>query len=153
MYFFEAEVYKSGYNYLVDLPTGICEKFNKGGYIPVRGVVKNEPFKSSLAPRQGEKFVMFLNSEIRKKAQISESDFVNIEIECDPESRDIEIAEDVEQILKETQECWQKFISMSPAHRRELLLWIYDAKQIETRLRRIKKAIHHISKRKKVNNS
>jgi hypothetical protein len=149
MEFFKAVVYKTGYTYQVDLPPELCKKFRQGSFVPVKGIINNEPYLSSLAPRKNHNFILFLNSNIRKRANISVGDTIEIGVEYDSDSREIDITEDVEIILKENGNTWQKFLSFTPSHRRELLLWVYDAKRPETRLKRIEKMIKHLSERKR----
>lgn len=149
MIIFRAEIYKSGYNYSIDINSDVSEliKSCQLNYIPVKGNVKGCSFKGTLIPRKENKYVMYLNSEIRKKAKLIVGDSIEIEIEFDPESRELPIPEDLELILKENIGNWQKFISLSPSHRRELLLFIKDAKHTETRLHRIYKAIDHLAEK------
>jgi hypothetical protein len=64
---FSAKIFKTGYNYAVKIPLNIQSEFVKSGYIPVRGMLNNELFKSTLIPRKENKYEMFLNAEIRKK--------------------------------------------------------------------------------------
>jgi hypothetical protein len=144
---FISTIYKEGPNYLIEVPKKIGLSFRRSGYIPVRGKIQGKSFKSTLVNRRNERFVMFLNIDIRKSASIEESDVVKAFIEFDPEPRDIAIPEDVELLLSENRIVYSTFLNMSAAHRNEILRYILEAKEPETRLRRIKKMIDYILSR------
>jgi hypothetical protein len=138
-YTFSSEIFKVAMNYAVSIPEHISRSINKKGHIPVKGKVNDLAFKGTMVPRKGGRHILYLNSEIRKKAGIDEFDTVHIEIEYDSESREIPIPEDVEMIFRENSDDWETFIHMVPSYRREILSYILEAKTPETRLRRIHK--------------
>jgi hypothetical protein len=143
----KAEIYKAGYNYSVDIRIDLDEFPQKSGYIQVKGIIKGIEFKATLIPRKDNFYSMFLNSEIRSKALLKTGDVIEIAIEFDPDSREIRIPEDLEVILKENEENWQKFINLSSSHRREMLQFLSDAKKVETRVNRINKIIYFLNQR------
>lgn len=55
----------------------------------------------------------------------------------------MEIPEDLELIMSENREVWQRFLGFSQARRNELLKYLATAKRPETRLKRIEKIIEH----------
>jgi len=68
-------------------------------------------------------------------------------IDLDDRPRVVELARDVEAAYKRAG-VLSKFRAMSYSHQREYALWIEDAKQAETRRRRIDKAVEEIKKKK-----
>lgn len=143
MYKFEAEVFRKGYITFVWVPEKVSQAFNKKGHIPVKGIIKDISFKGMLGPRQGGRHILFLNADFRKSAQINVGDFIETELEYDPGSRAMEVPEDLELIMSENREVWQRFLDFSQARRNELLKYLATAKRPETRLKRIEKIIEH----------
>ena len=134
---FSATIYRSGINYQVDIPENITLEMGERKYIPVRGTVDGNKFRATLIPRKGNRHVLYINSELRRKAGVGVNNTVKVEFEHDPDSREIELPLDVELIFSENPLVLEKFLSISPSHRRELLKYIIAAKREETRLKRI----------------
>lgn len=143
MYLFKSILYRSSYNYQIDVPDEISIEMGLRKYIPVKGHANKHEFKATLIPRKYNRHVLFLNSEIRRKAKIKDGDNVDIVIEFDAESREIPIPEDVELIFSESAMVFETFSKLSPSQRRELLKYILMAKREETRLKRIE----HVARR------
>jgi hypothetical protein len=144
---FISTIYKEGVNYLIEVPKEIGLTFKRSGYIPVRGKIQGKFFKSTMVNRRNQKFVLFLNADIRLTTSLNEYDVVKVSLEFDPEPRDIAIPEDVELLMSEKRIVYSTFLNMSAAHRNEILKFILEAKKPESRLRRINKMIDHILSR------
>jgi hypothetical protein len=144
---FKGEIEHKGYNYFVKVPLKISQHFDQKGNIPVRGNVNTHYFKGYLSPRKPNSHVLYLHADIRKRANLNIGDCIVASIEFDPESRDIEIPEDVEWILKEDGRNWNKFMNLTAPRRNEILRYILEAKRPETRLRRIEYFIKRLSER------
>ena len=56
----------------------------------------------------------------------------------------------MEKALKANPPAWKNFDALAPSHRRNYALWITDAKQEETKLRRLAKAIEMLKKGEKL---
>ncbi len=147
MFTFIATIYKEGMNYVVDVPDDSETYFRKSGYIPVRGTINNEDFKGTLIPRKKNRHVLFVNWDIRTRINKSEFDRIEVNIEYDPESRDLPVPEDVELILSEDSRIYEAFLKMSASQRREIISYISGAKKAETRLKRIQKVEDVLRKR------
>ncbi len=139
MYSFSANIYKEGMNYLVEVPVEFSVQLKKSGNIPVRGYANGVNFKGTCVPRKGNHLALFLNSEIRNKIHKTEHDEVNLQIEYDPESRDLPIPEDLEMVLSEENGLFEYFLQITPSHRRELVHYVLAAKRPETRLKYIRR--------------
>lgn len=62
LYKFNARIYKSGINFVVDVPEIITSKLNVvKGYIKVKGTVNNFPFNKSLVPVKNAAHRLFVN--------------------------------------------------------------------------------------------
>lgn len=143
---FKAEVLKSGIMRYIWIPQEVSRTFKKKGHIPVRVKINNFSFRSTLAPRKNNKHILYLNGEVRSKANIKEGEILNVNLEFDPDSRELTIPEDLELIMNENRDVWNKFLSMTSAHRNELIKFLASAKRPETRLKRIERIIDHTIK-------
>jgi len=152
MYSFSTTIFKEGINYLVEVPVKIIIELDKTGYIPVRGFANTIAFRGTCVPRKGNRHALFLNSAIRNRIRKTEHDIVRIDIEYDPESRDIPVPEDLEMMLSEETGLYEKFLALTPAYRRELINYVLMAKRPETRLKYIRKVADHTRNYKKNNN-
>lgn len=139
MFKFIATIYKEGMNYVVKLPGESMEYFKKKEYIPVRGTIDGKSFKGTLIPRKNERHALFINSEIRSMTGKSVSDEIQVNIEYDPETRELTVPEDMELLLSADTRIYKAFIELSAAQRREIIRYIKDAKRTATRLSRIRK--------------
>jgi hypothetical protein len=150
---FSAVIYKEGMLYAVEIPKVISANLDIKGHLPVRGLADNIPFKGVCVPRRGNRFIIFLNTDTRRKINKTEGDFVEMQIEYDPDSRDLPVPEDVEIILSENQEILEEFMNLTPLLKREITQFITEAKKEETRLKRInilrERMRERIAKRKK----
>lgn len=144
---FQSTLDKENFFYVAEVPPEVIDKLGPAKHIPVRGTLMGIPFKSVCMPRRGNRHVVILNSDIRRKTGIVEGDTVELALEYDPEDRDIPLPEDVELILSEDEEVLQEFLNGSPSNKREYLKYILQAKHEETRLKRIKILVQRMQER------
>lgn len=134
---FESTIYKEKMFFVAEVPSSIIDTIGRKRHIPVRGKANDTAFKSACIPRKEGRYIIILNSEIRKKIDRSEGDTVQFAIEYDPESRDLPLPEDMEMILAEDEEVFQEYNNSSPSNRREYIKYIEMARHEKTRLKRI----------------
>jgi hypothetical protein len=144
---FESRIYKEGFNYVAEVPREVGVAFKSTGYVPIRGLVDGKKYLGTMIPRKNNRYVLFLNADIRQRTHKGKDDKVNIEIEFDPESRELLLPEDIELIFSEDNEVFSNFRNMTLSHRREIIKYISQAKGAESRLYRIQKMIDHIRER------
>lgn len=143
-YLFSETIYKEGYNYLVSLPYNVSKNFKTSNNIPVRGTINGIQHKATLVHRKNNNFVLFLNAEIRKKANLTDNDTVHVSLEYDPEPRIVNTPDDVQLIFKENMKVWNTYDAFSDSRKREIVNYITEAKKAETRLNRIEKMAQRI---------
>jgi hypothetical protein len=64
--------------------------------------------------------------------------------ETKPTSRALVVPSDMEQVLRKDEQAWAQWEGLAASHKREYVEWITDAKQDETRKRRLAKALEMI---------
>jgi hypothetical protein len=122
--------------------------FGSKGRIPVKLMVDGHVFRSSLVSMAG-KHMMVFNKQMREVTGYKALDKVHIILERDTEPRIVEIPEDVREVLI-ANDVWDTLDQYSYSHKKEVMDWINDTKNPETRKRRIAKLAENISKQRSV---
>jgi hypothetical protein len=121
-------------------PVDVPEMFGTRARVPIRGTINGFPFRSSLMPCGGRR-MMPVNKTLCQGAGVKPGDIVEVVMERDEEARTVEAPAQLKKELaknKKTQERWEKF---SFSHKKEMALSIREAKQEETRVRRLAKVM------------
>jgi hypothetical protein len=139
---FEAVIRKVGINFCVDVPARVSDAFAVRGHVPVKGKLCGKRFASTLVPRGSGRHRLFLNGEVRRAAGVGAGDRVTIELAKDTTSRDLPIPPDLEEALREA-DVVATFRAFTAFRRREIIVWIDEARQDATRAKRIAHAVEH----------
>jgi bacteriocin resistance YdeI/OmpD-like protein/uncharacterized protein DUF1905 len=107
---------------------------------PVRGTVNGVPFRSRLMVYGGVTW-LGLRNELRREAELSDGDPVEVEIERDDAPREVEVPPELAAALASDEVAAGVYESLSFTHRREYAEWIAGGKKEETRTRRVAKAL------------
>ncbi len=121
-------------------PFDVQEVFGTRARVPVCGTINGFPFRSSLAPMQGQ-HIMVVNREMRQGAGVKAGDTVTITMERDDAPREVEVPPDLKKALAadpQAQTAWDKY---SYTYRKEFARWVTEAKKEETRTRRLQTTI------------
>ena len=144
---FSATIYKLGINPCVDVPEMASKAFSKRGHVPVAETLNGHPIRTTLVPKGGGRHRLYINGEMRKAANVDVGDRVDLVLWLDTESREIPVPDDLTEALRATSGALKAFEKLTPSHRKELLVWILDAKRPETRERRIRRTVKHVVSR------
>jgi len=126
-------------------PFKVEKVFGSKARVKVKGTINGVLFRSSLFPRGDGTHYMVVNKSLREKTCIGPGDSVHITLEIDTEERVVQVPENFEKALKENKIAKAAFEKSSYTHKKEYVEWIEDAKQEETRKRRIEKAISKLA--------
>jgi len=121
-------------------PVDVPEFFGTRGRVPVRGKINGFPFRSSLMP-MGGCHMMPVNRALCQGAGAKPGDTVDVVMERDEEARTVEAPPELAKELrksKKAQESWEK---LPFTHKKEMAISIRDAKQEETKKRRLAKVM------------
>jgi Domain of unknown function (DUF1905)/Bacteriocin-protection, YdeI or OmpD-Associated len=121
-------------------PFDVLKTFGTRARVPVRGTINGFPYRSSLMPMDGC-YAMVVNRTIREGAGIKAGDEVDVVMERDTEERTVEAPPELKKELaksKKAQERWEK---LSFTHKKEMARSITEAKQEETKKRRLAKVM------------
>jgi Domain of unknown function (DUF1905)/Bacteriocin-protection, YdeI or OmpD-Associated len=132
----------------LNAPFDVVKVFGTRARVPVRGTINGFPFRSSLMS-MGGCHGMAVNKTMRDGAGVEAGDTVNVVMERDESERIVEVPPLLKKELaksKTAQANWQK---LSFTNQKEIALSIREAKQEETRTRRLAKAMDILKTGKK----
>jgi hypothetical protein len=110
---------------------------------PVVATVNGYTWRTSVVRMRGE-FLLGLSKEVRQGAGAEAGDEVEVTVELDAAPREVEVPEALAAALADDPEARESFDRMAFTHRKEYARWIVDAKQEQTRQRRVAQALEMI---------
>ena len=110
---------------------------------PVVATVNGYTWRTSVA-RMGGEFLLGLNKAVRQGAGVEAGDEVDVTVELDTAPREAEVPEALAAALAADPQAEASFEQMAFSHRKEYARWVAEAKQQETRQRRVQQAIEMI---------
>ena len=116
------------------------EMFGTRARVPVRGTINGFPFRSSLMP-MGGCHMMAVNKTMREGARAKAGDVVDVVMERDDEARTVEAPPELLKELAKNKKAQKRWEKMAFTHRKEMAISIRDAKQEETKKRRLAKVM------------
>lgn len=133
---------------ILTIPLEVSSTFGTKAQVKVKGTINDYPFRSTALPTGDGTHYLVVSKAIRDHIQANQGDTVKVGLEIDTEVRKAEIPEELRQALTHHPEDAKAFERMTFSHQTEWINWIMSAKQTQTRLRRIEKALTLISQGK-----
>jgi hypothetical protein len=143
---FTATVYKLGINPCVDVPQRVSQAFGKRGYVPVVGTLNGQPIRATLVPKGGGFHRLYLNGEMRKRAQVKGGDAVNITLERDTQPRDLPMPEALALALEQNPSARAVFDRLTASRKKEILSYLNWLKRPETLKKNVDRLIAELLK-------
>jgi Bacteriocin-protection, YdeI or OmpD-Associated/Domain of unknown function (DUF1905) len=110
---------------------------------PVVASVNGYTWRTSVA-RMGGEFLLGLNREVRQGAGVQAGEEVEVTVELDAAPREVEVPEALAAALAADRQAKASFDRMAFTHRKEYARWVAEAKQEQTRQRRVQQALEMI---------
>ncbi len=132
----------------INIPLQVSAGFGAKGQVRVKGTINDYPFRSTALPMGDGKHYLVVGKEIRDAIAVAQGDTVKVWLELDLEERRVEVPEQLTQALGSRPQAAAAFERMTYSHQKEWINWIMSAKQAETRLRRVEKALDMIAQGK-----
>jgi hypothetical protein len=129
-------------------PFSVEKVFGTKARVPVRGTINGFPFRSSLMP-MGGCHRMVVNKTIRDGAGVKAGDTVKVVMERDDATRVVEVPPALKKAIAGNRVAQEKWKKLSHTHQKEMAISIRDAKQEETRQRRLAKVMEVLNSDKK----
>jgi len=124
----------------MNAPFDVQETFGTRARVPVRGTINGFAFRSSLMPMDG-RHGMAVNRTMRKGANAQAGDLVEVVLERDTDERTVEAPPELEKELGKSRQARVRWEELSFTHKKEMANCIRDAKQDETKKRRLAKVM------------
>ncbi|HUD67805.1 MAG TPA: YdeI/OmpD-associated family protein [Candidatus Sulfotelmatobacter sp.] len=121
-------------------PFDVPETFGTRARVPVRGTINGFRFRSSLMP-MGGCHGMAVNRSMRDGANAKAGDVVDVVIERDEEARTVEAPPELQKELAKSKKARERWDQLAFTHKKEMAISIRDAKQEQTKQRRLAKVM------------
>jgi hypothetical protein len=132
----------------LNAPFDVVKVFGTRARVPVRGTINGFPFRSSLMP-MGGCHGMAVNKTMRAGAKAEAGDMVSVVMERDEAERIVAVPPLLKKKLAKSKTAHANWQKLSFTNQKEIALSITGAKQEETRLRRLAKAMDILKNDKK----
>jgi hypothetical protein len=142
---FQATIVREGSMCLIPLPFDPRPVFGKVR-APVRVTLNGHTYRSTIAS-MGEGPCIPLRKSNREAAGLSGGETLAVTLELDTDERRVEPPADLVSALRSSPPAWDRWGELSYSHQREHVEAIEEAKQAETRARRIAAAVLAVSAR------
>jgi hypothetical protein len=129
-------------------PLEVIEAFGTKARVPVRGTINGFPFRSSLMPMGGQ-HCMAVNKTMRDGAKVKAGDLVEVVIERDVEERTVEAPAELKKELAKSKAARERWETLAFTIKKEMARSITEAKQQETKKRRLAKVMDVLESGKK----
>lgn len=140
---FKTTILQTGNNTGIEVTEAILHKLG-GGKKPLVTVTINAYTYRSAVGKMGEKYLISLSAENRKKANVQGGDTIEVDVELDTQPRTVDVPEDLQKALDKNQTAKTNFEKLAPSKKKAIVLSIIDAKTEETKMRRIEKTIESL---------
>lgn len=123
-----------------EVPAPVVESLGKGKRPPVKVTIGKYSYRSTVMPMGGV-YMLPLASEHRTAAGVAADEMIEVSLELDTAERTVTIPADLASAMRKAAGTRAAFDGLSYTRRKEIAISIEAAKQEETRVRRITKAI------------
>jgi antitoxin component of MazEF toxin-antitoxin module len=110
---------------------------------PVVATVNGYTWRTSVT-RMGGEFLVGLPRAVRQAASVEAGDQVDVHLELDRQSREVEPPPELAAVLATDPAAEAAFVALAFTHRKEYARWVAEAKQEQTRQRRAHQALEMI---------
>ena len=129
-------------------PFDVEKTFGTRARVPVRGTINGYPFRSSLMP-MGGCHRMVVNHAMREGAEVKAGDTVRVVMERDDQPRTVDPPALLKKELAKSKTAHANWEKQSFTFKKEMARSIVEAKQEETRARRLTKVMDVLKKGKR----
>ena len=125
----------------LDLPFDVENDFGRRGRVSVKGTINGFSFRTSIFSNGKGRHHMMVNKTMQQGAKAAPGATIRVTLEVDSDAKTVEIPPEIERALAKNKSARMAFERLAPSHRREHIRHVSEAKQPETRQRRIEKMI------------
>ena len=145
---FNSTIYKIGINPVVDPPERVLkilfdESGKSRGPIPVRGTINGAEYRQTLVKYQGS-WRLYVNGPMLKASGSKVGDNVKLEIEFDPEPRDVPMSKQLADALRRDEIAKAAFETLPPSRQKEIHKYLGSLKTEASIQRNIERVLSHL---------
>lgn len=145
MHTFTAKLRKIDINPYVQVPNDTLHKLQQDakkekGPIPVKGTLEGKPFIANVVRYRGM-WRLYLNTEMRRAANIDVGDRVTVGLQFDNEPRAVPVPRQFTLALSKNKQAREAFQELAPSRQKEILRYLNSLKQPQSLERNIEKVI------------
>ena len=133
----------------VEVPAEVVEKLGGSKNPPVKVTINGYSYPSTIAVRNGI-FMIPVSAEVRENAGVKAGEIIEVNLVLDTQPRVVQAPSDFQDALDRSPGAKEYFESLSNSNKKFFIGSIEQAKTLETRIRRIEKAIVDLEQKKKV---
>ncbi len=141
---FSAKVYKYGINPCVDAPLRVSRAFGKRGYVPVTGTLNGEQLLATLCPMGGGRHRLYLNGEMRKRANVGAGDRVRLVLALDTQPRTLPMPGELREAFRRNPAAKRAFARLRRSDRNDILAYLNSLRRPETVRRNVEKVMRRL---------
>ncbi len=127
------------------VPFNAAEEYGSQGQVQVKGTINGLPYRSTLLPQGDGAHYLVVNRTFRDQIGVTQGDAVEVTMERDTKPRAVSIPRDFKLALGRNKKAKAEFDKIPYSHKKRYLEHIAEAKQEETRKRRIQEAIARLA--------
>ena len=124
----------------IQVPFNVQEVFGSRAQVPVRGTINCFPYRATLAP-MGGCHMMGVPATMRAAMGLKAGDALDVVMERDDEERTVPVPDDLAAALGENSAAQAAWDRLAYSRRKEMARLLTEAKQPETRARRLAKIL------------
>lgn len=129
----------------LDFPVSASKKLPSRGRVAVRGTMNGFAFTISAFPTGDGTHQIAVSKALQAGAKAGPGDRVHVSLEPETGPRTVTVPADLKKALATATKARKNFDDLSYGHRKAYVDWITEAKQAETRRRRIRQALDRLS--------
>jgi uncharacterized protein YdeI (YjbR/CyaY-like superfamily) len=136
---FKAELERGGdrLNWtIVRIPLDIPKIWGTRGQFRVKGTINGFAFRTTLFPTGNGRHLLMVNKQMKAGGRVTTGETAQFTIEADTEERVLTVPPELQRELRDDKDLAQYFKSLNASTQRDIVSWIAQAKQPETRERR-----------------
>lgn len=119
------------------------DKKSKFGSVRVKGTIDNyEISQYNLMPAGNGRLFLPIKTEIRKKIRKEAGDTIHVILYSD--ATPVELTEELKECFEFYPEAYETYKKLTDSEKKQYLDWVYEAKQDETKVRRIAKMMDRL---------
>jgi hypothetical protein len=129
-------MFQMGNNTGIEVPADVVAALGAGKRPAVVVNVNGYDYRSTVAP-MGGKYLLPFSADRRKESGIQGGDAIDVELTLDTAPRTVDVPDDLRSALNASRAAGSAWDKLSYTHKKEHVRSVLDAKQAETRTRRI----------------